>query len=73
MNPFAQAETAAPGGDFTSLHAIVRAHIVRALRACRGKIYGEDGAAARLGLKPSTLQAKLKSLRIDRRQFLGPP
>lgn len=32
----------------------------QALRRTRGKIYGEDGAAKRLGLKPTTLQSKLK-------------
>ena len=68
MNPHAQAETAAPGGDQTSLHAVVRAHILRALKRCNGKIYGADGAARLLGLKPSTLQAKLKKLGIDRKK-----
>jgi transcriptional regulator with GAF, ATPase, and Fis domain len=66
MNPFAQAEGSAPGSAHTSLHAVVRAHIIRALKLCGGKIYGEDGAARLLGLKPSTLQAKLKRLGIDR-------
>jgi formate hydrogenlyase transcriptional activator len=29
-----------------------------------GKIYGADGAAKALGLKPTTLQSKLRSLGI---------
>ena len=37
-----------------------------ALKLCGGRIYGPEGAARLLGLKPSTLQSKLKSLRIDR-------
>jgi transcriptional regulator with GAF, ATPase, and Fis domain len=31
---------------------------------CGGKIYGSDGAAAMLGLKPTTLQSKLKRLGV---------
>jgi formate hydrogenlyase transcriptional activator len=38
----------------------VRGVIERALDACGGRIYGPHGAAARLGLKPSTLQGKMK-------------
>ena len=66
LNPFAQAESAAPGAAQTTLQALVRAHILRALKLCGGRIYGEDGAARLLGLKPSTLQSKLKRLGIDR-------
>jgi DNA-binding NtrC family response regulator len=66
LNPFAQAESAAPGAPHTTLQALVRAHIVRALKLCEGQIYGPEGAARLLGLKPSTLQSKLKRLGIDR-------
>jgi formate hydrogenlyase transcriptional activator len=38
----------------------VRGVIERALEACGGRVYGPHGAAARLGLKPSTLQGKMK-------------
>jgi formate hydrogenlyase transcriptional activator len=38
----------------------VRELLERALEAAGGRIYGKDGAAALLGLKPSTLQGKLK-------------
>jgi formate hydrogenlyase transcriptional activator len=38
----------------------VRAVITRALDGSGGRIYGPHGAAARLGLKPSTLQGKMK-------------
>lgn len=34
------------------------------LDACGGKIYGKDGAAVKLGLKPTTLQSKLKRLGV---------
>ena len=66
LNPFAQAEAAAPGSPSTTLQALVRAHIVRALKLCNGRIYGAEGAARLLGLKPSTLQSKLKRLGIER-------
>jgi hypothetical protein len=36
----------------------------RALELTQGKIYGGDGAAALLKLKPTTLQAKLKKHRL---------
>jgi formate hydrogenlyase transcriptional activator len=49
-------------------HAIAQT-IQNALRATRGKIYGSDGAAARLGLKPGTLQSKMKKLGIERHAF----
>ena len=39
-----------------------RAVIERALERSAGKVYGPDGAAARLGLKPSTLASRLKAM-----------
>jgi len=66
LNPFAQAEATAPGAPATTLETLIRAHIVRALKLCGGRIYGPEGAARLLGLKPSTLQSKLKRLGIDR-------
>jgi transcriptional regulator with GAF, ATPase, and Fis domain len=44
-----------------------------ALAATRGRIYGAGGAAERLGLKPTTLQSKLRKLRIRRSAFLEKP
>ncbi len=52
-----------PAGAVT-LDEAMAAHIRGALQACGGKIYGKDGAAERLGLKPSTLQSKMKKLGI---------
>lgn len=43
-----------------------REAIEAALRASRGKISGEGGAAERLGLKPSTLEFRIKRLEIDK-------
>ena len=44
------------------------AHIVRALDASHRKIEGEDGAAAALGLPPSTLRKRMRKLGIHRLQ-----
>ncbi len=41
------------------------ANIRRALDACDGKVYGENGAAALLGMKPTTLSSRIKSLGIE--------
>jgi transcriptional regulator with GAF, ATPase, and Fis domain len=44
----------------------VRRHLMAALVATKGKIYGPEGAAALLDVKPTTLQSKLKRHGIDR-------
>jgi formate hydrogenlyase transcriptional activator len=41
-----------------------RTQIVRALEACSGLITGPNGAAARLGIKRSTLQLRMQKLGI---------
>ncbi len=43
-----------------------RRNIEKALRLSQGKIAGADGAAARLGLKPSTLAYRMQTLGIAR-------
>ncbi len=40
-------------------------NIKNALTHCNGKIYGKDGAAALLGLKPTTLATRINKLRIQ--------
>jgi formate hydrogenlyase transcriptional activator len=45
----------------------MRALLERALAASAGRIYGPQGAAALLGLKPSTLQGKLKKYGVEAR------
>jgi len=57
--------------DDASLNSAVRQTIAATLRATRGKIYGRDGAAERLGLKPQTLQSKMRKLGIARSAFTG--
>ena len=43
--------------------------IEAALAESRGKVAGAKGAAARLGIPPSTLESKIKQLRIQKRKF----
>jgi len=53
-----------------TLHAAEREHILRVLRETKGQIGGADGAAARLGLKRTTLNSKLKKLGIERSDYM---
>ena len=60
-------ETAEP--DNPNLRAAEREHILRVLREAKGQIGGPEGAAARLGLKRTTLNSKLKKLGIERHEY----
>jgi transcriptional regulator with GAF, ATPase, and Fis domain len=53
-----------------TLQAAERDHILRALREAKGMIGSPTGAAARLGLKRTTLNSKIKKLGIERRDYL---
>ena len=57
--------------DFVEINSSIRSFeeetkkiIVRALKLTNGKIYGKDGAAELLKMKPTTLQSKIKKLKI---------
>ena len=52
-------------GPAVTLEAAEREAILRALREANGRVGGEQGAAARLGMKRTTLQAKMRKLGID--------
>jgi formate hydrogenlyase transcriptional activator len=54
--------------DAVTLKDSEREHIIKVLRETHGKVSGPGGAAERLGLKRSTLQAKMKKLGILRDQ-----
>ena len=54
----------------STLEANEREHILRVLREAKGKIAGQNGAAARLGLKRTTLNSKLKKLGIQRTDYM---
>jgi len=53
----------------STLQAAEREHILRVLRGTGGVIAGPKGAAARLGLKRTTLNSKMRRLGITRRDF----
>jgi transcriptional regulator with GAF, ATPase, and Fis domain len=46
-----------------------RQEIERALAASRARVYGADGAAETLGVPPSTLEARIRRLGIDKDAF----
>jgi len=46
-------------------------NLIKALTHCKGKIYGENGAAQLIGLKPTTLSSQLKKYGINRQDFVG--
>jgi PAS domain S-box-containing protein len=56
--------------DSATLHAAEREHILRVLRESKGQIGGPDGAAARLGLKRTTLNSKIKKLKVERSDYM---
>jgi transcriptional regulator with GAF, ATPase, and Fis domain len=53
-------------GEVPTLAEATRQHITRVLQLTHGRIYGVGGAAELLGLKPSTLQSKMKKLHLPR-------
>jgi formate hydrogenlyase transcriptional activator len=59
----------APAAGPTRLADIERAAILSALRSSSGLISGPAGAAARLGLKRTTLQSRMRKLGIHRPAF----
>jgi formate hydrogenlyase transcriptional activator len=53
--------------------ATERETIEEALRESQGRISGPSGAAAKLGIAPSTLDSKIRSLNINKHRFKAPP
>ena len=43
--------------------------IEAALAEARGRVSGPSGAAAKLGIPPSTLESKIKTLKINKHSF----
>jgi len=42
-----------------------RENLIKAIEQCKGKIYGPDGAAAMLGMKPTTLTSRIKKMNLQ--------
>ncbi|HYL78193.1 MAG TPA: sigma 54-interacting transcriptional regulator [Bryobacteraceae bacterium] len=60
-------ERQAPVSTRKQLLELERRRIVEALQQSGGKIYGADGAAELLGMRPTTLTSKIAALKIKRR------
>lgn len=67
LRPIASQPPSHPERTFVDM---ARRCIEDALTDSRGKIYGPGGAAERLGLKPSTLQTKMRKYGIERASFV---
>ncbi|MDS4032213.1 MAG: sigma-54-dependent Fis family transcriptional regulator [Candidatus Contendobacter sp.] len=62
------AETGAGKASVTTLEAMEREHILKTLEITGWRVSGEHGAARLLGLKPTTLEARMKKLGIERKR-----
>jgi formate hydrogenlyase transcriptional activator len=54
------------GGAIRTLAELEREHIVAVLEVTGWRVSGAQGAAALLGMKPTTLEARMKKLGIRR-------
>jgi formate hydrogenlyase transcriptional activator len=52
-----------------TLRELERRSIEQALSAARGRVSGARGAAAKLGVPPTTLESKIQRLKIDKYRF----
>ena len=59
--------------DNRSLESVERDYILRVLQESRGLIAGPNGAAARLGMKRTTLQSRLQRLGISPHEYRSDP
>jgi len=51
------------------VRALERENTLAALRACGGRLFGDEGAAQLLGIKPTTLASRLKRLNIGEQEL----
>jgi transcriptional regulator with GAF, ATPase, and Fis domain len=65
-------QTARPGARIMTLHELQRDHILAVLELTGWRVSGEQGAAQLLGLKPTTLEARMRKLGIRRRRDRTP-
>jgi transcriptional regulator with GAF, ATPase, and Fis domain len=72
LHPLGGGDAVVPAGPVARHDTIVtleeseRMHIRQALAAAAGRIHGPDGAAALLGINPSTLRSRMKKLGITK-------
>ncbi len=65
-NWFPKKENTENQKTFSTLHEMERDYIVKVLQNSKWKVSGKNGAAEILGLKPTTLEARMKKLGIER-------
>ena len=58
-------ETQLPGRLLTQEKEMIEA----ALKESRGRVYGPEGAAAKLGIPRSTMESKIRLLKINKNRF----
>ena len=61
------------GGVFRKTPSQEKEIIEAALRECEGRVYGPSGAASRLGIPRSTLESKIRALKINKSYFETKP
>jgi len=66
--PASPVQTSVPSKGEAKPHS-ARAMIEAALAESRGRVSGPSGAAVKLGMSPSTLEDRIKALKIDKRRF----
>ncbi len=69
IHPDSQPQSVLPNEQILTEKEMIelqKKNIEEALNQCRGKIYGTDGAAHLLGLKPTTLTTRMKKFKITR-------
>ena len=64
--PASRAPLGPPSGALSTLDDAQRQHILQVLRETKWRIAGPNGAAAILGMKRTTLQARMRKLGIHR-------
>lgn len=55
--------------ELKPLDKVIKNHIEKVLKHCKGKVEGKDGAAHLLQINPNTLRGKMKRLNIDPNEF----
>src|SRR5437762_9338549 len=63
----------APASESSDTREQQKARIEAVLKETRGRIAGPDGAAARLGIPASTLESRIRTLKINKHLFRGNP
>jgi DNA-binding NtrC family response regulator len=63
VNPLASVDAMQPQ---LTLYDVERRHILAVLERCKWRVSGAGGAAQTLGLKPTTLEHKMRKLQIER-------